>query len=244
MNNNQLNGLSPVWLIGLALCLGVFLVTAIPLVVSVNVINSTAWIGFAGSLVGGAIAIIGLFIASNNVRRQLRINLMGREEERMEIELPSLKQLSEFLKEMTFLTGGFSPGSISKILDARLPPNETKDWMSRLRKKLPDADTRSVQQIAVIIGQLYREDYTLEGLSEHWRIIHDRVLREREAGVNGAEIEASSRIAADRMNEGVTKVQRKIGDLRKYRDEVNRRINLYEERLPRFRKEIEAFFET
>jgi hypothetical protein len=74
MKKNNLSGLSPLWLISLALILGVLLLIAIPLIVSVNTINSTAWIGFSGSAIGGAVAIAAVVVATLNVRRQLRIN--------------------------------------------------------------------------------------------------------------------------------------------------------------------------
>jgi hypothetical protein len=98
MKNDNLPGLSPLWLMSLAMALGVFLSVAIPLIVSANAINSTAWIGFCGSILGGAIALIAVVVATRNVRRQLRVNLLSREEDRMERELPGLKQAFEFLE--------------------------------------------------------------------------------------------------------------------------------------------------
>lgn len=243
MNNHERSGLSPVWLIGLALCLGVFLATAIPLIVSVNAINSSAWIGFIGSLIGGAIAIAGLFMASYNVKRQVRISLMGREEERMEAELPGLRQTADLMSEMPILDRNFSPGSISRKLDAAFPLIAGEKWTVRLQKHAPEADTRTMQQMGAEIGQLYRDDRVAEGLAEYWRVAHERTLRERQSGIRSAESDTALRIAADRMNNGVTAVQRRLGNLRKLRDEINRRIVLYEERLPRFRRELEAFFD-
>jgi hypothetical protein len=97
MKNDNLPGLSPLWLMSLAMAFGVLLSVAIPLVVSANAINSTAWIGFCGSILGGAIALFAVVVATRNVRRQLRVNLLSREEDRMETELPGLKQVFEFL---------------------------------------------------------------------------------------------------------------------------------------------------
>jgi hypothetical protein len=71
MKNDNLRGQ---WLMSLAMILGGFLSLAIPLIVSVNAINSTAWIGFGGSILGGAIALIAVVVPTRNVRRQLRVN--------------------------------------------------------------------------------------------------------------------------------------------------------------------------
>ncbi|UFS77200.1 hypothetical protein LPB73_07435 [Tardiphaga sp. 37S4] len=57
MKNNNLPGLTPVWLISLGLALGVFLVMAVPLAITSEAIKPSDWIGFGGSVVGGAFTL-------------------------------------------------------------------------------------------------------------------------------------------------------------------------------------------
>jgi hypothetical protein len=97
MKNDNLPGLSSLWLMSLAMALGILISVLVPLIISSNTVNSTAWIGFCGSILGGAITLIGLIVATRNVNRQLQVNLLIREETRMEEELPGLKQAFEFL---------------------------------------------------------------------------------------------------------------------------------------------------
>src|ERR1700730_7373041 len=95
MKENNLSGLSPIWLIGLALVLGTTIVTLIPLTIAAT--TAASWIGLSGSLPGGCLTVIGFFFAANNVKRQLRINLISREEERIEDQMPGLVQLRDKL---------------------------------------------------------------------------------------------------------------------------------------------------
>jgi hypothetical protein len=57
--------------------------------------------GLVGALVGVIGAGAGLAVATYNVLRQMRINLMSREEERMEDTLPGLIETNGFLTRLT-----------------------------------------------------------------------------------------------------------------------------------------------
>jgi hypothetical protein len=60
-------------------------------------ITAASWIGFSGSVLGGCLTMVGFFVAANNVKRQLRINLISREEERIEAQMPGLIQIRDEL---------------------------------------------------------------------------------------------------------------------------------------------------
>jgi len=80
MRDNNLPGLSPIWLIGLALVLGTTITVLVPVTFpGGDKLTPASWLGFAGSVLGGSITMLGLFIATRNVNRQLRINLISRE---------------------------------------------------------------------------------------------------------------------------------------------------------------------
>jgi len=57
MDKNNLPGLSPLWLLLLALVLGTFLATALPLVVLTKEVMPADWLGFSGSIIGGGCTI-------------------------------------------------------------------------------------------------------------------------------------------------------------------------------------------
>lgn len=66
------SGLNPLWLICLALVLGVTIVTLIPVSISGgDTIKGSDWIGFAGSVLGGAMTIIAALIAWYAVQAQI-----------------------------------------------------------------------------------------------------------------------------------------------------------------------------
>lgn len=98
MDGRALSGLSPIWLMGLALILGVTVVTFVPITFAgPDAITPGSWIGFCGSVLGGSLTVIGFFLAARNVNRQLRINLISREESRIEERLPQMEQLVDHL---------------------------------------------------------------------------------------------------------------------------------------------------
>jgi hypothetical protein len=57
MDRSNLPGLSPLWLILLGLILGVFLATALPVVVLSKEILPADWLGFAGGIIGAGCTI-------------------------------------------------------------------------------------------------------------------------------------------------------------------------------------------
>jgi hypothetical protein len=71
MKNIQMPGLSPLWLIGLALVLGVTLITSVPLILSADVIKRADLIGFAGNALSGAMTLVAAVIAWFAVQRQI-----------------------------------------------------------------------------------------------------------------------------------------------------------------------------
>ena len=95
--DSNLPGLSPLWLIGLALVPGTLIAVLVPVTVAKGEpIAIGSWLGFIGSVLGG-LTIIGFFLASANIRRQLRVNLISREEERIERQLPGLIEIRDCL---------------------------------------------------------------------------------------------------------------------------------------------------
>jgi hypothetical protein len=70
MKNSNLPGLSPLWLISLALVLGTLIAVLIPISIATS-IKPSDWIGFAGSVVAGAIALLAAILAWFAVQRQI-----------------------------------------------------------------------------------------------------------------------------------------------------------------------------
>src|SRR5258708_16052767 len=115
-HSRDISGLSPLWLMSLAMVLAIFLLTAIPLLISSNSIDSSAWLGYTGYLISASIAAAGILVASTNVRSQLRVNLFSREEERIERQLPGLREIAGALYAVHIPVDSKSPQRIFELL--------------------------------------------------------------------------------------------------------------------------------
>src|SRR6266851_7249999 len=74
MDRDNLRGLSPLWLISLAMVLGTAIVVLIPAsIASGDPIKSSDWIGFAGAVVAGTMTIIAAVVAWFAVQKQIAI---------------------------------------------------------------------------------------------------------------------------------------------------------------------------
>jgi hypothetical protein len=72
MIKSDIPGLSPLWLIMLALVLGVLIVVMIPVsIAGGDAIRSSDWMGFAGNVVSGAMTLLAAAIAWFAVQRQI-----------------------------------------------------------------------------------------------------------------------------------------------------------------------------
>jgi hypothetical protein len=72
MDQNNSSGLSPVWLIALALVLGTTIVVLLPAsIAGGDAIKASDWIGFAGNVVAGVMTIVAALIAWVAVQKQI-----------------------------------------------------------------------------------------------------------------------------------------------------------------------------
>jgi hypothetical protein len=106
MKNSNLSGLSPLWLISLALILGSLITVAIPISIA-STIKSSDWIGFAGSVVAGAITLFAAVLAWFAVQRQIaaqedaEIRATQRLAEQRESELAHAKEAARIVLTQT-----------------------------------------------------------------------------------------------------------------------------------------------
>jgi hypothetical protein len=89
MDNDNLPGLSPLWLISLATLFGILLPIMVPVIFG-NDIRAADWIGFSGSVLTAGVASAAVYYAWRGIKRQLRADFLSREEDRIERELPGL----------------------------------------------------------------------------------------------------------------------------------------------------------
>jgi hypothetical protein len=94
MGKDNLPGLSPLWLLALAIILGVFIVVAIPISITTgDSIKSSDWIGFSGSVAAGAMTLIAAALAWFAVQRQIQAQL---EADARAVQRLQQEQINEF----------------------------------------------------------------------------------------------------------------------------------------------------
>ena len=240
MKNDNLPGLSPLWLISLAMALGVFLSVAIPLIVSVNTINSTAWIGFCGSILGGAIALIAVVVTTRNVRRQLRVNLLSREEDRMEEELPGLRQAFEFLDycRTQFLP---DPNQILETLRGRGIEVDKQMSLDDFAQQFSMTDKRTLRMVFELIDRIISRCHAFSKARAQLETLQQEMINDISVFFEQRKQWRSTQ---------TIDVARHFEILKGYLDALNAaasglddRIERTNRRLLSFREEIEEYFE-
>jgi hypothetical protein len=238
MRDRNLSGLSPVWLISLAMALGTGIIVLIPAAIAEGeAIKPSSWIGFAGSVLGACLTILGFFLAANNIRRQLRINLISREEGRIEEQLPGLEEIAKLLDKITpKIKSDDTTATMNALgivrsyidlseldLDIRKyhqahgtrPPGPITD--ESVKEQVPQADDVTRKRLLARLEDVWS---TAVGLNE----------KKKNSAVDQLEPERSQFIAA-------------ISRLSEFQESNKKKVNTYQTRLVKFREEIEGFFE-
>jgi hypothetical protein len=190
------------------------------------------------TLIAASVAVIAAWIAWTNVKKQLamqrealRINLMSREEDRMEEQLPGLKDAVILLGRLRVPTQFGRPalGQIkATVSEAGIAPADNVD--ERLERLLPRTDYETRKLVGSVVTLLRYQAALLEAAQS--------MLREAERGNDPKEIESA--LASVRLIEG--DAVNAIDSVQKLSETFRLRIESKQQRIPRFRRQIEAFF--
>jgi hypothetical protein len=245
MNKSNLPGLSPLWLISLAMVLGTTIVVMIPAAISGgDAIKANDWIAFAGNVLAGVMTLIAAVIAWFAVQRQIRaqaesearrttIDLISREEERMEALLPGLESAFNFLitvQNALIIQGNFDAYRTA-LNGLGLWLDDMNDMQAKIDKRLPTTDASTRLEIARTLGLL------VSGTSEYQRAMHhmlDPDLVDRTPEETSA-TQWSLKAATNTVQSARDAFDRLLLA-------IHERANLFRERMPKFRTRIEASF--
>jgi hypothetical protein len=231
MKENNLSGLSPIWLIGLALVLGTTIVTLIPLTIAAT--TAASWIGLLGSVLSGCLTVIGFFFAANNVKRQLRINLINlisREEERIEDQMPGLVQLRDKLDPVSWAD---EPANVLRALQ------HFRHWMD-----LSGFD--QLQQGKMRQNEIRRATWSITeaSLAKAMPTVDAILVRKVLPIVVSLQIATAAKVHnPNEISVPHDAYQRELKRLEDFVREIDSKIALYERRLTCFRGELEKYFE-
>lgn len=96
MEKDNLTGLSPLWLMSLAMVLGTMIVVAIPIAISGGeTIKASDWIGFAGNVVAGVMTLIAAIVAWFAVQQQIAAQTNAIEQELKEARAERIRKETE-----------------------------------------------------------------------------------------------------------------------------------------------------
>jgi hypothetical protein len=190
--------------------------------------------GLIGSVLGGAITLCGVLIATRNVNRQLRVNLISREEERIEEQLPGLEQVRD------------NPSPIGGAAG----PTSTIRWLEKFREVIdlsdvPYAMRQQVRQMDRLTADRHFR-ITQESIKYHMPLLVDVALRRRVAtqltSLHGSALALRTNYKTGTGLEA-DEFEREKRRFDTFVQEVEKKITLYEERRAAFRAEIERYFE-
>lgn len=227
MENNNLPGLTPAWLITLATVLGVFITIAVPAILGSEGIKASDWLGFAGNVLTAGVAAIAVYFGWRGITRQVRIGIVSREEERIERDLPGLRDLQSELGILRAI-GSFrvTPAGVLRILK-NLKYLDERSTIETIAVRVPRADDASRRTLAAIIQAIMTHAAVSKALS-------DDIDGATEQDKDMAQLAAEE----DKM------MKEHIAALEQFGEEVALRIAQAEARLPKFRSEIQSFFDS
>jgi hypothetical protein len=194
----------------------------------------TVWLGLWGpisvdgvarwqTLIAAVIAGAGIFAASWNVTRQMRLAASGREQDRIELEQPGLRDAAAFIGPLMIvciMKTDMLPGTILKILvGAGITDNtQTNQIIETKLPRTPDGMRRILSGILFNISHLA-----------------SLALSFAEHDDGSQEMERFHKDALHSLGEAVK-------ELDAYNGRLKDMIAKNEERLPRLRADIEQFF--
>jgi hypothetical protein len=102
------------------LAFSLLLLSVLISVMPINMDGINKWQPLIGGVIGGTITVVGVLVASYNVTRQMRLTARGREQDRLERELPGLRAATFLLGRISIAIGNTpNAGKILKELKAR-----------------------------------------------------------------------------------------------------------------------------
>jgi hypothetical protein len=228
MDKNNLPGLTPLWLILLATAFAVFIPITIPFLFGSD-IKASDWFGLTGSVLTACVAWIAIYYAWRGISQQVRVSLMSREEDRMERELPGLKELAVLLARANILAlmNPRAKSAIRVLESLRLynvEDEKDKTILQHLEAKTTRAIDADRRALAAIFDKI---------------AISADILITLETSLNAPLSEDEGKLLVNQMED----LKNGITEFSSFKLIIDDRIEIYERRLPLFKAELSRFFE-
>jgi hypothetical protein len=243
MDRNNLPGLSPLWLMSLAMVLGVFVTVVVPAIISVETVRAADWIGFAGSVLVAAVAAIAIHYAWRGIVMQNRITLMSREESRIETELPGLVEAhAKIGRIMAEVSLSARPEGVVNFLRGNGIGNGDPDLIAEMQALLPITDARTRRAATELFFE-YNINAIRAGAAQK---AFESTQRSRIDMLSippqfHAEVQATVDATREEFERRYAEMMASYNSIANFRDELSKQIAEMRDLAPKFRAEIRAY---
>jgi hypothetical protein len=199
--------------------------------------------GVASAALGITAALVGIAVATFNVLRQMRVNLMSREEDRIEEALPGMLQMLALIDRLHLVLrdpANDPHGSIAVLEKQSLLTHNVAEMRDAIEKYIPDLDPVRRVELARHLSSL------VNGIQE--LAAHEKLLKhERQIAGGGGPRSEQYRVSAEHRTEHITAVREAVEKHTKAMDALRVRTNdaceRYTKRLTSIRAAIEDHFQ-
>lgn len=206
-----------------------------------------SWAGFAGAIISAAMTITatiaGAVIAWFAIKSQNRINILTREEERIERELPGLVEGSKFLSVLALgLSGYVSAHGALSVLSAYGFENTATGFLAEVKKWIPNSSDAFQRRLAGNLNAIWATAITLKAGGEAAeRALINAQAEQAPPDYQYESIQRWKYINSDVSNQR-TMLSQYVGLIISMNSEVAERIKRLEARLIICRSQIDRFF--
>jgi hypothetical protein len=199
MKSDNLPGLSPLWLILLALALGTFLAAALPLIILTKDVMPADWLGFSGGIIGAGCTIFAGWLAYSAVQVQIkdyrdaaRKSAFAALDERVFAISQDIDRLKLAIGFLANFTDGFPPSS------ERASTGGFTEHLRQTRLKALDFLSASATNapygygaiISTVMSRVQRLGDRMDerSLQQNWAAVimyYDPLVKEAIAGIRG-----------------------------------------------------------
>lgn len=229
--------------IGLSFGYGIGLV-AKPIWIAASVADKASdWLGFLGNILAFVGTICAAIFGWLAVRKQLRLSIITREEERIENELPKLQDELRFLDTIcNSLRGIVRPNTVERVLFSSGVSNISPTKLEELEKKLPLSDRSRVRAIAGLISQLSITAFLEKEAQREIGETKSLIANQRDNGLNTNDLEMRLRGEVENRDLTNAELQLYVQDIVVFRNSTAKRVGVLADRRSRCRSEIDQFF--
>jgi hypothetical protein len=186
---------------------------------------SEEWLGFfgaiAGSVITSAVTVAAIYWAWRGVSSQTRIDIVSREESRIEVELPGLRDAVGFVGPLMIITEmSPTPNTAISFMESVGLINWEKPMVEIVESRLPRTSDSIRRNLAGILANIYLTATTAQALSDH----------DEDPGMK------------NEHQKQILELQAAVIQLAEFSRHVETVISINERRVPKLRKEIEKYF--